>query len=171
MENLTHSENISMFLMMTAILVFARVLGELAQKFHQPAVLGEILAGILLGPTLFGALAPEWNSWLFPMQGHSAVVLSAVRNISMVLFLLVAGLEVDLATVWRQGKTAATVGVAGLMYPFCGRHHPRKPCAYGVGVGGQIASYAFCPVFCNRPLYLSTTGDCPYPDGPETLPH
>src|SRR5687767_4293648 len=118
MESLTHSENIIMFLMMATILLFARVLGEIAQRYQQPAVLGEILAGILLGPTLFGALAPEWNSWLFPMQGHSAVVLSALRNISMVLFLLVAGLEVDLATVWRQGKTAATVGVAGLTIPF-----------------------------------------------------
>jgi Kef-type K+ transport system membrane component KefB/mannitol/fructose-specific phosphotransferase system IIA component (Ntr-type) len=118
MESLSHSENIIMFLMMAVILVFARVLGEIAQRWQQPAVLGEILAGILLGPTLFGALAPEWNSWLFPMQGHSAVVLSALRNISMVLFLLVAGLEVDLATVWRQGKTAATVGVAGLTIPF-----------------------------------------------------
>jgi Kef-type K+ transport system membrane component KefB len=63
-ESLTHAENIIMFLMMPTLILLARVLGEIAQRYHQPAVLGEILAGILLGPTLFGVLAPEWNSWL-----------------------------------------------------------------------------------------------------------
>jgi Kef-type K+ transport system membrane component KefB/mannitol/fructose-specific phosphotransferase system IIA component (Ntr-type) len=147
MENLTHSENIVMFLMITALIFFARLLGEIAQRFHQPAVLGEILAGILLGPTLFGALAPEWNSWLFPMQGHSAVVLSTLKNISMVLFLLVAGLEVDLATVWRQGKTAATVGVAGLCIPFAVGIIPALLAPAALGWEGKLQPLLFALFF------------------------
>jgi Kef-type K+ transport system membrane component KefB/mannitol/fructose-specific phosphotransferase system IIA component (Ntr-type) len=118
LENLTQLEIVKMFLALFTILGTARFFAELAQRWHQPAVLGEILAGVLLGPTLFGTLFPDWSNWLFPMQGHSAVALQTLKTLAIVLFLLVAGLEVDLATVWRQGKTAATVGFSGLLFPF-----------------------------------------------------
>ena len=118
MERLTSYEITIMFLALGVLLSTARVLGELAQRWHQPAVLGEILAGMLLGPTVLGALAPEWNAWLFPIQGRSAVVLEGLTTLAIALFLLVAGIEVDLSTMWRQGKTAAAVGGSGLVAPF-----------------------------------------------------
>jgi Kef-type K+ transport system membrane component KefB/mannitol/fructose-specific phosphotransferase system IIA component (Ntr-type) len=118
MERLTSHEVTVMFLALGILLAAARILGEAARRCHQPAVVGEILAGILLGPTVLGMLAPDWNSFLFPVQGRSALVLDGFTTLAIALFLLVAGMEVDLSTMWRQGKTAATVSVAGMLGPF-----------------------------------------------------
>lgn len=107
-----------MLLSLGVLIGVARLFGEIAQRFHQPAVLGELLAGVLLGPTVFGWLAPEWQSWLFPLTGDNAVVLDAIGTLAIVLFLLVAGLEVDLSIVWQQGRTALKVGVLGTIIPF-----------------------------------------------------
>jgi Kef-type K+ transport system membrane component KefB len=63
MERLTSHEVTVMFLALGILLATARILGEVAKHWHQPAVVGEILAGILLGPTVLGALAPEWSSF------------------------------------------------------------------------------------------------------------
>jgi Kef-type K+ transport system membrane component KefB/mannitol/fructose-specific phosphotransferase system IIA component (Ntr-type) len=118
MERLTSYEITVMFVALGTLLATARFLGEVAKRYHQPAVLGEILAGVLLGPTVLGALAPDWSSWLFPMAGHNALVLDGFATLAIALFLLVAGMEVDLSTMWRQGKIAAAVGVAGVVAPF-----------------------------------------------------
>lgn len=118
MERLTSDEVIVMFLALGTLLAAARLLGEVAQRWQQPAVLGEMLAGVLLGPTVFGMLAPDWSAWLFPLQGRSAVVLEGLTALAIALFLLVAGMEVDLSTIWRQGKTAIVVGIAGIGFPF-----------------------------------------------------
>jgi Kef-type K+ transport system membrane component KefB/mannitol/fructose-specific phosphotransferase system IIA component (Ntr-type) len=107
-----------MLLSLGLLIGAARLLGEIAQRFHQPAVLGELLAGVLLGPTVFGSLAPEWQARLFPLTGNNAIVLDAIGSLAIVLFLLVAGLEVDLSIVWQQGRTALKVGVLGTIIPF-----------------------------------------------------
>lgn len=107
-----------MLLSFGVLLGVARLLGELAMRFHQPAVLGELLAGVLLGPTVLGALAPAWESFLFPAHGPNALALSAITTLAIVLFLLVAGMEVDLSILWRQGKVAPKVSVAGIIIPF-----------------------------------------------------
>jgi Kef-type K+ transport system membrane component KefB/mannitol/fructose-specific phosphotransferase system IIA component (Ntr-type) len=96
----------------------ARVLGELARRWHQPAVLGELLAGVLLGPTVLGQLAPHLQQALFPGEGKNAVALDSIGTLAIVLFLLVAGLEVDLSVVWRQGRSALKVAVLGTVVPF-----------------------------------------------------
>lgn len=107
-----------MLLGLAVLIGTARLFGELAQRLQQPAVLGELLAGVLLGPTVFGWLAPSWQQRLFPTTGNNAIVLDAIGSLAIVLFLLVAGLEVDLTTVWRQGATALKVGVLGTIVPF-----------------------------------------------------
>lgn len=96
----------------------ARLLGELARHWHQPAVLGELLAGVLLGPTVFGSIAPELQQALFPMEGLNAVARDRIGTLAIVLFLLVAGMEVDLSVVWRQGRAALKVAVLGTFVPF-----------------------------------------------------
>lgn len=100
------------------LLLAARALGELARYFGHPTVLGELSAGILLGPALFGRIAPESSAWLFPSAGPSVVVLDGLRTLSVTLFLLVAGLEVDLSRISRRGKTALLVGLFGIAVPF-----------------------------------------------------
>jgi len=101
-----------------ALLVAARVLGELARKLNQPSVLGELLAGIVLGPAIFGNIAPDVQGWLFPTSGPAAVVLDGIRILAVTLFLLVAGLEVDLSRVMQQGRAASAVGIGGMIVPF-----------------------------------------------------
>jgi Kef-type K+ transport system membrane component KefB/mannitol/fructose-specific phosphotransferase system IIA component (Ntr-type) len=112
------NEIVVMFLALGILLSFARFLGELARRFNQPTVLGEILAGILLGPTVLGAVAPEVTSFLFPNTGHGALVLDGLTTLAVVLFLLVAGMGVDLSTMWKQGRAATSVGVSGIVVPF-----------------------------------------------------
>ena len=107
-----------LLLSLAFLIGMARLLGELARIWHQPTVLGELLAGVLLGPTVFGWLAPEWQSFLFPREGPNAIALNGIGSVAIVLFLLVAGLEVDLSIVWRQGLSALKVGVVGTAVPF-----------------------------------------------------
>ncbi len=118
METLTSEKIVVMFLSLGVLLLVARVLGELAQRVRQPAVLGELVAGVLLGPTVLGTVAPELSEYLFPSHGPNAVALDAIGTLAIVLFLLVAGMEVDLSTVWKQGKIGCKVGVASIAVPF-----------------------------------------------------
>lgn len=108
-----------MFLSLGVLLGTARTLGELAQRFHQPAVVGELLAGVLLGPTVLGTIAPSLNLSLFPADGTNAIALDAISNLAIVLFLMVAGIEVDLSTIWKQGRLGLKVGITSVVVPFC----------------------------------------------------
>jgi Kef-type K+ transport system membrane component KefB/mannitol/fructose-specific phosphotransferase system IIA component len=112
------SDITALCLSLGVILLAARCLGEIARRLGQPAVLGEILTGILLGPTVLGHLAPEFSAFLFPATGNSALARDAIGTISLVLFLLVAGLEVDLSVLWKQGRAAAAISVCGMVVPF-----------------------------------------------------
>ena len=112
-------EHFATLLAATAVLLLgARLLGEIAQRLGQAAVLGEIAAGILLGPTVLGALSPELQGALFPSTGPVPIALEALALIAITLFLLVAGMEIDLSAVWRQGKSALWLSVAGIAAPF-----------------------------------------------------
>jgi len=81
---------------LSLLLGTARFCGTLARRIGQPSVLGELAAGILLGPTLFGRFAPELCARLFPQVGAQATAFSVLTVVSIILFLAVAGLEVDL---------------------------------------------------------------------------
>lgn len=118
METLTSDSIIVFFLSLGVLLGVARVLGELAQRLHQPSVLGELIAGVLLGPTILGSIAPELNEFLFPMQGLNAIALDTIATLAIVLFLLVAGMEVDLSTIWKQGRIGCQVGITSIVIPF-----------------------------------------------------
>jgi len=118
MDQLSGTEVTQILLTVAVLLGSARLCGELARRWHQPAVLGEIIAGILLGPTVLGALAPGVAGYLFPASGPAALVLSGITNVALVLFMLVAGMEVDLSAAWRQGRSAAAVSLSGLLLPF-----------------------------------------------------
>jgi Kef-type K+ transport system membrane component KefB/mannitol/fructose-specific phosphotransferase system IIA component (Ntr-type) len=118
MSRLAPDEVVSLFLALALLLGTARALGELARRWRQPAVLGEILAGVLLGPTVFGRLAPDLAARVLPREGGAAVVLDGIATLAVALFLLVAGMEVDLQRVRRQSRVALTVSLAGIAVPF-----------------------------------------------------
>ena len=118
MSTLDHHQVMVMLLALGVLLTAARVLGELARRFRQPAVLGEITAGILLGPTVLGHAAPAAFSALFPADGPNAVALHAITTLCVVLFMLVAGMEVDLSTIFKLRRSALVISLSGLALPF-----------------------------------------------------
>ncbi|MFA5700402.1 MAG: cation:proton antiporter [Desulfuromonas sp.] len=118
MEALSSDQVTIMFFSLAVLLCVARGLGELAQRLRQPSVLGELLAGVLLGPTILGRIAPHINATLFPLHGVNAIALESISTLAIGLFLLVAGMEVDLSTAWKQGKTGGKIGLSSIVFPF-----------------------------------------------------
>ncbi|CAN5206954.1 hypothetical protein BH09BAC3_BH09BAC3_03630 [soil metagenome] len=103
---------------LSVMLAFGRIMAEVARKFKQPAVVGEILAGLILGPTILGTFSPDAFEMLFPKTGTSAVVLDGFTKVAVVMLLFIAGLEVDLRIVFQQGKQALFSSFFGLIIPF-----------------------------------------------------
>jgi Kef-type K+ transport system membrane component KefB len=200
---LTPSE-ITIFLLSLAVLLgVARLFGEIAKRYGQPTVLGEILAGVVLGATVLGNFAPQTYEWLFPeyLEDHQSgnqiyydkvdeegnayeveaidpitnktivvtipdsydekgqpntdgkvpslvkVGLEAFFVLSVCLLLLVAGLEVDLSIVTKQGKAAVLVSVLGMVIPF----------AVGAGVAYVLA------ISADQLIGYNTEADSPIP--------
>lgn len=97
----------------------ARLSSVLLRALHQPPVLGEIIGGIALGPSLLGAIPGDPSAQLFP--GEVRAGLSAIGGIGLVLFMFIVGLELNLATVRRHDRTVLSVSVGSMVLPFaCG---------------------------------------------------
>jgi Kef-type K+ transport system membrane component KefB len=118
MEKLAHSEVINLLLQLAIMLLFARGLAEVAQKFKQPAVVGELLAGILLGPTILGMVTPDFFEYMFQSHPSANLALDGIVQVAVILLLFIAGLEVELHLVWSQGKSALNTSLLGLVVPF-----------------------------------------------------
>ncbi|MGA7920527.1 MAG: cation:proton antiporter [Candidatus Acidiferrales bacterium] len=118
MPHLAPHDVMTMFLALAALLGAAKLAGEVMQKLDQPSVLGEIMAGILLGPTVLGHFKPDVYAFLFPSTGNLPIVLDTVTTIGVVFFLLTAGLEIDLRSIFRQGRSAVLVSFFGVIIPF-----------------------------------------------------
>lgn len=116
--SMNHHELILFFLQICIMLTVALVFGQVMRKLHQPAVLGELAGGILLGPTIFGALVPHAYTWLFPTEDVISSGREAVIQIGMLFFLFVGGLEVNLARLRRRGLGVALTSLLGILVPF-----------------------------------------------------
>lgn len=99
-----------------AILIVARLMGWFFRKLHQPRVIGEMVAGILLGPSLLGWVAPSASATLFPLGKLGGIEL--LSQIGLLLFMFMIGLELD----WRQlqelGRTAVATSLVSIVAPF-----------------------------------------------------
>ena len=118
MGKLGHADVVHLLVQLSIMLVMARLFAEVLRKLNQPAVIGEILAGILLGPTVLGMLKPDWFEALYPAGAVAGVVLSGFVQVAVIMLLFIAGLEVDLHIVWQQGRQAITTSLFGLIIPF-----------------------------------------------------
>jgi len=107
-----------MFFALAVLLGAAKLAGEIMHRLGQPSILGEISAGILLGPTVLGYFRPEWYAALFPSTGPIPIVLETVTTLGVVFFLLAAGLETSLHSIFRQGRSALFVSFLGGIFPF-----------------------------------------------------
>lgn len=103
------------------LITVGRGLGELLQRIGQPSVIGELLAGLLLGPSLFGWLWPAAQSAIFPSAPEQKALIEGMAQFGILLLLLLTGMETDLKLVRKVGKAAMTISVAGIVVPFaCG---------------------------------------------------
>jgi Kef-type K+ transport system membrane component KefB/mannitol/fructose-specific phosphotransferase system IIA component (Ntr-type) len=114
--DMTERDILVFLLSIAALLGLARVLGEFARAARLPLVVGEIAAGVLLGPSVFGALAPRAQAWMFP-GGAPAVMIGAYSTLAVVLLLVVVGIEVDLGVLRSRGRAAAATALLGIMLP------------------------------------------------------
>jgi Kef-type K+ transport system membrane component KefB/nucleotide-binding universal stress UspA family protein len=105
------------FLVQLALLVgVARIFGWLMKSVGQPAVVGELLAGVLLGPTLFGRVAPDAFDWVFGEQTVTSVVFG-IAWLGVIMLLVVIGFETDLGIIARFRKAALSVSAGALLLP------------------------------------------------------
>src|SRR4051812_38876279 len=103
------------------LIAVGRGLGEIMQRLGQPSVIGELLAGILLGPSLFGWVWPDAQHAIFPKTPEQKAMIDGIAQFGILLLLLLTGMETDLKLVRRVGKAAAIISVAGIVVPFvCG---------------------------------------------------
>lgn len=119
-----------LFLQVASILVTARLTGLVLRRLGQTQVVAEMLAGVMLGPSLLGLIAPRLQQWLFPAtlrlgDGSAALtvthpsmaLLYALGQLGLILYMFLMGLELDTALIDRRRREAATISIAGVVVP------------------------------------------------------
>lgn len=110
-------EPLSRLLLQVIVIVLAtRIVGSLFARFGQPIVVGEVLAGIMLGPSLLGWVWPEISAFIFPQE--TLGVLKLLSQIGVCLFMFVVGLELEVGQVRARAQTAVLVSHVSIVFPF-----------------------------------------------------
>lgn len=122
---------LTLILQIATILVVARVVGAIFRRLGQPQVVGEMTAGILLGPSVFGTLAPAVSAYVFPPA--SLNYLNALSQVGLLLFMFMIGLEMDARLLRGARKTALLTSAVSMVLPFA------------LGVGLAFAFFEIAP--------------------------
>lgn len=119
---MTHEAPVVIFVaQIVTLLIAGRLVGELMERIGQPAVMGQILAGVLLGPSILGALVPTLWHQLFPGGAAQKAMLDAVAQLGILLLLLMTGMETDLAVFREARRPALSISITSIFVPFvCG---------------------------------------------------
>lgn len=129
------------------LLALGVVLGRLASRLGMAAIVGELCAGVLLGPSVLGHAAPSVAGWLFPRQTGQFNMLDAVGQLGMLLLVGVTGMYLDVGLIRRQGARAGVVSLTSLVFPL------------GLGVAcGLLLPAAVLPASGNRTLFAAFLG-------------
>jgi Kef-type K+ transport system membrane component KefB/nucleotide-binding universal stress UspA family protein len=105
----------------TLLLALGRLLGEVMLRIGQPAVMGQLIAGILLGPSALGALWPDLQHAIFASGPEQKAMIDGVAQLGILMLLLLTGMETDLSVVGKLRRTALSVSLTGIVVPFvCG---------------------------------------------------
>ena len=115
-SNFSEDRYLALALCLIVVLTLGRLVGILFRKLKQPVVIGEILVGIALGPSLLGVVWPEARTYLF--NSVDLPFFKLVATLGLVLFMFVVGLEVDLDVVRKSGKKAAAISLTSIAVPF-----------------------------------------------------
>lgn len=113
--NLHHPLALLLAQIVTIILV-ARLFGWICMKIKQPSVIGEMIAGIVLGPSLVGMYFPEFSAFLFPKE--SLGNLQFLSQIGLILFMYIVGMELDLSVLRKKAHDAVVISHASIIIPF-----------------------------------------------------
>jgi Kef-type K+ transport system membrane component KefB len=125
---------LSLLLQTIVIVAAARLVGAVFRRLGQPPVVGEMFAGLLLGPSLFGAIAPAASAWLFPLQ--SLDLLNAFSQFGLVLFMLLVGLHLDSRVLRANSRLVLATSYTSMLLPFALGVILALPLAGQFGVGG-----------------------------------
>ena len=136
---------LTLLLQIIVIVAVARSVGAAFRRFGQAAVVGEMFAGLLLGPSLFGALAPATSAWLFPPA--SLELLSALSQFGLVLFMLLVGLHLDSTVLRANSRLVLATSYTSMLLPF----------ALGVGLALPLARQFDVSAATRVPASASTT--------------
>lgn len=114
---------VQLFLQLAFILLFCRLVGAVAARFGQPQVVAEMIAGVLLGPSLFGLVWPEAQQFIFPWDKAQKLrdtqsYLFPLSQLGLALYMFVVGMEFRLDIVQRRLRSSVAVSVAGMVVPF-----------------------------------------------------
>jgi Kef-type K+ transport system membrane component KefB len=132
-------------LALAVVIVCGRALGRLARSVGQPPVIGEVVSGILLGPSLLGLVAPQIEAFLFPDAVRPA--LSAVAQAGVVLYMFLVGLEFDSTLVRRRARSVVVTSQASIAVPF----------ALGCALGAALHA-SFAPAGVSRLVFALFMG-------------
>lgn len=113
-----HDDVLALLIQVAVLLVAARLLGEVARRLGKPGVVGELLAGIILGPSLLSAAFPFVEQWMVPQNEVRGYLIEVVALIGAMLLLLITGLETDLSLIRRHARTAIGVSFGGIAVTF-----------------------------------------------------
>ncbi len=114
--NSLHHPLAILILQISTIILVARIFGYLANKISQPTVIGEIIAGIVLGPSLLGFLSPEMSLFLFPTA--SLGNLQFLSQIGLILFMFIIGMELDTKVLKNKADAAIVISHASIVLPY-----------------------------------------------------
>ena len=117
-EPIDHHAVVILLLQLGLLLLTARGLGQIAVRFGLPSVVGELLAGIVLGPSLLGAIAPGVFETVVPFEPEQFHLLEVVSMLGVLMLLVVTGMETDLQLIRQKGRNAAAISLFGIAIPF-----------------------------------------------------
>jgi Kef-type K+ transport system membrane component KefB len=156
---------------LTAVLIAGQLLGWLFRYLGQPPVMGEVVAGILLGPSLLGEVWPEAAAFILPPS--LAPSLAVVSQLGVILYMFLVGLELDLGVLRRQAHTAVAISHASIVVPFllgaalaltlyprlASRHVGFTPFALFVGVALSITAFpVLARILTDRQMHRTPLG-------------
>ena len=145
--SLSEHQLLVFWVQLLVVVGLARGLGTLFGRFGQPAVVGELAAGVVLGPSVLGHAWAGGFDWLFPTSTVQAGALAAVGWVGVALLLVLTGFETDLAIIRRLGRAAGSVAVGALVIPF------------GVGLAvGSLLPASFVGPHAHRALFVAFLG-------------
>jgi len=128
------------FIAVAIVMLFARLVGMLAVKIGQPRVMGEVLAGILLGPTFFGLLAPDLQRLVFPPDVIPYIGVAA--NLGLIFYMFLVGLEIDLSQLKGRISQTAAISNTGVAIPMIAGLAVALPTYQLVGPDRAFAAFA-----------------------------